>query len=129
MNRGLLAVIAVLALWLAGCAQPGPGGASCGKLTLAHGLVTPVAGATTCLVNSECNSSPKPACAAPSDNLCACTSRDTAGSCTAGHCVWHPDPGNLSCVCVPGQIMSCTLPTGTGTQSCNAGGTGWNPCA
>jgi hypothetical protein len=97
---------------------------------MAHGNVNAVVGATACLVNSDCNSSPKPACAAPSDNTCACSARDTSGSCTAGRCVWHPDPGNTQCVCVPGQIESCALSAGgTGKQACNATGTAFDPCS
>jgi hypothetical protein len=126
----LIALVIGAAPHAAGCAGPGPGAPSCGRQTVAHGLVTPVVGATACTVNSECNSAPKPACAAPSDNMCACTARDSAGVCTTGRCVWHPDPGNLSCVCVPGQVESCTLPAGgAGTQACNATGTAFNPCA
>jgi hypothetical protein len=109
-------------------ALAGPG-ISCGRETLAHGLAHPVAGAKTCLVNSECNTSPtKPPCAAQTDNLCTCTARDAAGSCMAGQCTWHPDPGNLSCVCVPGQALGCTLDGAAGFQVCNAMGTAWEPC-
>jgi hypothetical protein len=130
MKSVLIAITVTVAGLLASCAGPGPGAPSCGKLTLAHGLVDPAAGATACLVNAECNASPKPACAAPSDNFCACTARDTAGSCTAGRCVWHPDPGNTQCVCVPGEIERCTLTAGgSGTRACNATGTAFDPCA
>lgn len=120
----------LLAVALGGCAAGLSGSSNCGKDSSAHGLVSAQEGATSCIRNADCNLSPKPACAAPSDNTCLCTKKNASDRCMAGQCVWHVDPANTLCVCVGGQVQRCELAGGaTGIQQCNAAGTAWGACS
>ncbi len=102
---------------------------NCTRQSLGHGLAPAMLPSTSCTMNSECNGAAKPVCASAYDNACICTARDGGGACTSGQCVWHVDPGNATCLCVPGQMQRCSLAEGgLGVQECSADAASWGAC-
>jgi hypothetical protein len=106
----------------------------CGANTVSHWpdppRAKPISQPLLCTSNAFCNGvGGKPLCAAGSDNTCLCTERSATGQCISSQCLWHVDPRNLSCVCVPGSIQRCTRDDGSpGIEECGSTGTSWGPC-
>ena len=135
MRLCLLSTAGLLgALLYVGCsAAPGPGTITCGAPSVEHWPVpswpTEIPGAILCGSSQQCNAMAKPACAAKSDNTCLCTERNPkTEECTASRCLWHVDPKNVDCVCVPGTVQRCNFGTAPGYQECSTTGTSWGPC-
>jgi hypothetical protein len=117
-----------VAVGMLSCATS-PTPVNCTRQGFGNGLSPAMLPSFACTSNSECNGAAKPVCASQYDNACICTARAGDGTCSTGQCVWHVDPSNNTCVCVPGQAQRCSLAGGAiGVQQCSANGATWGTC-